>query len=164
MGREVASLDGALIPVDGLVGILLDAAAAHVEFAEGAHEESIGFAGFGDTEPVVVDALEVEGLDLHPELEESVGAGAAGFGGLGEEARGGALVERNADALEVEEGEFDLGIDVARGGGGLDFSDGAFGGRGRCGGGFFGGDGSGGWRGGGSFFREEDEGGDGEEC
>jgi hypothetical protein len=82
-------------------------------------------------------------LDLHAELEEAIGAGAAGLRGLGEKARGGAFVKRDADALEMEEAEVDHGIDVARSGGGLDFGDGAFGRRSWGGGrGFF--DGGGG--------------------
>jgi hypothetical protein len=132
VGWEIAGCNGALEPVNGLVGILLDSASAHVEFAEGAHDFRI--AGLGQWKPVVVDAFVVQALDLHPELEEAVGTGAASFRSFCEEACGGTLVERNADAFEMEEAEFDLGIDVACRGGGLDFGDGALG---RSGWGFF---------------------------
>jgi hypothetical protein len=64
---------------------------------------------------------------LHAELEEAVGAGAASFRGLCEETRGDPSVAGNSDPFQVKKAELDLGIDVARGGGSLNFGDGAFG-------------------------------------
>ena len=121
MGREKTALDCTLKPVDCLVAILRHSAAAHVEFAEGAHDPSV--AGLREGKPVVVHAFMVEGLYVEPSPKKAVGAGAAGLRCLGEKMHCGSPVARNTVALKVEKPEFNPGIDPTRCGGGLDVRD-----------------------------------------
>ena len=125
MGRQIAGLDGALKPLDGLERILGDAASAHVEFAQRAHD--FGVARLGQRKPVVVDPLVVEALDLEAELEKAVGAGPTDLSRFREKTGGCGLVARDSEPLEMAFAEFDLGIDIARSGGGFQIFD-----RARC--------------------------------